>query len=55
MKNLRDAYLRAWYQAEQHGGDFKDCLLHYLSIELDMPILNDVPYGFVQIEKEGEK
>lgn len=42
MKDLRRAYLLAWDQAEQHGGDFKDCLLHYLSCTLGMPVLNDV-------------
>lgn len=35
----------AWEQAEAHVGDFKDCLLHYLSCNLGMPILHEVRNG----------
>lgn len=45
MKDLRRAYLIAWEQAEKHGGDFKDCLLHYLSKNLGMPILCEARKG----------
>ena len=42
MKDLRRAYLMAWESAEQHKGDFKDMLLHFLSQNLGMPVLNEV-------------
>lgn len=42
MKDLRRAFNMAWSQAESSGGDFQDHLLHFLSINLGMPILNEV-------------
>lgn len=45
MKDLRRAYNMAWEQAEKMGGDFQDCLLHCLSKNLGMPILNEVRAG----------
>lgn len=45
MKDLRTAYLAAWDQATKHGGDFQDCLLHYLSKELDMPVVSEPRTG----------
>lgn len=44
-KNLRQEYLKSWDQAEAHNGDFKDCLLHYLSVNLGMPVLNELEGG----------
>lgn len=45
MRDLRKAYLLAWETAEAHHGDFKDCLLHCLSVNLGMPILNELKGG----------
>lgn len=42
MKDIRRAFLIAWSKAEASKGDFKDFLLHHLSQELQMPVLNPV-------------
>lgn len=33
----------SWEQAKNHDGDFKDCLLHYLSLNLEMEVVNPPP------------
>lgn len=45
MRDLRRAYNMAWAEAETMKGDFQDCLLHCLSKNLGMPILNEVNNG----------
>jgi hypothetical protein len=35
-EEFRLIYLRSVIQAESYGGDFQDCLLHYLLINLEI-------------------
>jgi len=44
-KFFQDSFNAAWEEAERHGGDFKDCLLHYLARRL----------GFEKVEPEPRK
>lgn len=45
MRDLRRAFNQSWEQAKAHDGDFQDCLLHYLSENLGMPVLNEIQGG----------